>query len=228
MVAGIVAREKVKYVVENGAPDNALVCAFDTVVMETRGSHGEAKKRRYLQKPETREQAAAGLAEYFTHLIEGKIWKDGALKDLIEHAERMGMPEALASLRSVGYPQALIHITTGMAVRAPHAGDEIDMIFSIMRLTPNALFDLASLAVDERQERIAEIVEQALSVMDENERWSAVTTGIDYSDPRIKDLLGLQEAKVFHDMDDSEEGIMQGMPKQAFDKYLRSLAEEKA
>lgn len=228
MVAAIVAKQKVAYVVESGVPDDALVCAFDTVVMETRGSHGEEKKRTYLQKPETREQATAGLIEYFTHLVEGKIWKDETLKDLIEDAARSGRPESLESLRSIGYPQALVHITTGMAVRVPHAGDNIDMIPSTIRLTPNALFDLAPLEVDERQARIEELVEKALSIMDENERWRSVTTGIDYSDPRIKALLGLAEAKIFNDMDESEVGIIQGMPQQAFDQYLMALAKEHA
>ncbi len=38
MVAAMVAREKVSYVVDQGAPADALVCGFDTVVMETTGS----------------------------------------------------------------------------------------------------------------------------------------------------------------------------------------------
>ncbi len=62
--------------------------------------------------------------------------------------------------------------------------------------------------------------------MDENERWRSITTGIDYSDSRIQQLLGLTEAKIFSDMDESEADIMKGMPQQTFDAYLASLAQE--
>lgn len=220
MVAAMVAKAKVEFVVTKGVPDDALVCAFDTVVMETRGSL-KNKTRIYLQKPETRKQATAGLIEYFTNLVEGKIWKDEVMKELVEAATRMGRPE---SLNSVGYPQALVHITTGMAVRLPHAGEHIEMIPSTIRLTPNALYALAPLSVADRTAHIEELVENALSIMDENERWRSITTGIDYSDPRIKELLGLTEAKIFDEMDESEAGIMQGMPQQAFDRYLMALA----
>lgn len=227
MVAAIVAKEKVAHVVESGVPDDALVCAFDTVVMETTGSL-QTKKRRYLQKPETREQATADLTKYFTNLVEGKIWKDELNADLIEEATRLNKLEAMEPYLSVGHPQALVHITTGMAVRLPHAGDKIEMIPSTIRLRPNALYELTALTSEERQKKIAEVVEKALTIMDENERWRSVTTGIDYSDPRIKELLGLEEAKLFSFMDDSEHGIMQGMPRQAFDQYLLALAKEKS
>ncbi len=225
MVAAMVAKAKVEFVVTKGVPDDALVCAFDTVVMETKGSLKD-KTRIYLQKPETRKQATAGLIEYFTNLVEGKIWKDEVMEELVEAATRMGRPESLESLNSVGYPQALVHITTGMAVRLPHAGEHIEMIPSTIRLTPNALYALAPLSVAERTAHIEELVENALSIMDENERWRSITTGIDYSDPRIKELLGLEEAKIFDEMDESEAGIMQGMPQQAFDRYLMALAKE--
>ncbi|MBU1293096.1 Maf family protein [Patescibacteria group bacterium] len=225
MVAAMVAREKVRHVLKDGAPEDALVCAFDTVVMETTGSL-QNKKRRYLQKPETREQATADLTTYFTNLVEGKEWKDVVTKGLVEEARRLGREDSLESLLSVGYPQSLIHITTGMAVRVPNAGDDVDMIFSVMRLTPTVLQDLVPLSAEKRRARIEEIVEKALSIMDDNERWRSITTGIDYSDPRIKELLGLTEAKIFSDMDESEEGIMKGMPKEAFEKYLSALAEE--
>ncbi|HYE23507.1 MAG TPA: Maf family protein [Candidatus Paceibacterota bacterium] len=227
MVAAMVARNKVDYVIAQGVPNDALVCAFDTVVMETTGSL-EKKRRRYLQKPESMEKAKENLTKYFSNLIEGKLWKDEVTADLIETAERMGKPEALESLLSVGYPQELIHITTGMAVRAPGKGEEVDMIPSTIRLKPNALYALASLPPLERRIRVSEIVDKTLSAMDENERWRAVTTGIDYSDPRIKDLLGLEEAKVFAEMDDTEVGVVQGMPQQAFDRYLKALAREAA
>ncbi len=225
MVAAMVAKAKVEFVLTKGVPNDALVCAFDTVVMETKGSLKD-KKWTYLQKPETREQATAGLIEYFTNLVEEKIKKDDITRDLIEAAERSSMLEGIKPLLSIGYPQTLVHITTGMAVRLPHAGDEIDMIPSTIRLTPNVLYDLTPLAADERQARIEDIVEKALSVMDENERWRSITTGIDYSDPRIKELLGLTEAKIFDEMDESEVGIIQGMPQQAFDQYLMALAKE--
>ena len=226
MVAAMVAREKVAYVIEHGAPEDALICAFDTVVMETTRTL-DSKRRRYLQKPENREEATRALTEYFTNLVEAKIWKDESTKGLVDEAARMQRPESIESLLSVGYPQALVHITTGMAVRVPHAGSDIDMIPSTVRLTPTALYDLAPLAEDERRQRIEGLVEQALTIMDEGERWRSVTTGLDYSDPRIKDLLGLIEAKIFSDMDESEAGIMKGMPQQAFDSYLKSLAKEK-
>lgn len=227
MVAAMVAREKVSYVVENGAPEDALVCGFDTVVMETTGSLSE-KKRRYLQKPETREQAASMLVQYFTNLINEKARKDEMTKDLIDSAERMGRTDAIEPMLSVGYPQTLIHITTGMAVRLPHGGDTVEMIPSTIRYSPGALYALAPLADSEREAKVRRIVEDALSIMDENERWRSVTTGIDYADPRIKELLELTEAKIFSDMDESEIGITKGMPQQAFDHYLRALAKEKS
>lgn len=225
MVAAMVAREKVGYVLGQGVPDNALVCAFDTVVMETKGSLND-KTRRYLQKPETREGARIGLIEYFTNIAEGYVWKEELTNDLLETAERMGRRESLEPMLSVGYPQALIHITTGMAVRAPGKGEKIDMIPSTIRLMPHALYSLERTDTPERRARIEEIVDAALSVMDENERWRSVTTGIDYSHPRIKDILDLEEAKVFREMDDTEIGVVQGMPREAFDRYLKALAEE--
>lgn len=227
MVAAMVAREKVSYVVSKGVPDNALVCGFDTVVMETTGSLSE-KKRRYLQKPETREQAAEGLFEYFTNLVEGYAWKNEVTKDLVAESVRMGRREVLDPMLSVGYPQSIIHITTGMAVRLPGAGDEIEMIPVTVRLNPEALYSLAALPVEEREVRIKELVEKALSVMDQDERWRSITTGIDYADPRIKEILGLTEAKIFDDMDESETGITKGMPQQVFDEYLAALAKEKS
>jgi len=226
MVAAMVAQEKVAHVVEGGVPDDALVCGFDTVVMETTGTL-ETKKHRYLQKPETREQATSGLIEYFTNLVEEKICKDEITKELIAEAPGMPWSESIESLLSVGYPQTLVHITTGMAVRLPNGGDEIDMIPTTIRLTPTVLQGLSTLDADKRQERIEDLVEKALTIMDENERWRSITTGIDYSDFRIIELLGLREAKIFDDMDESEIGVMKGMPQEAFDRYLRLLAKVK-
>ncbi len=65
----------------------------------------------------------------------------------------MGNPEALEPLLSVGYPQALIHITTGIAVRLPQRGEQIEMIPSTIRLTPEALFRLAPLDREDREEK---------------------------------------------------------------------------
>lgn len=225
-VSVLLAQAKVKYVVEQGVPEKSLVCGFDTIVIKT--EHNERRKmREYLQKPESREEAKAGLSSFFEHLaLEHRKLETNSV-DFYAAANELGREELMRDLLTHGTPQALILITTGMAARLPGNGNVIHWDFAHTRLKPKALYELSKQSEDDIRAGAEDFAERALVLMDEGERWSKITTGIDYSDPQIQELLQLEESIPYPEMGTTEEGVMKGMPKQAFEQFLRNLAEDR-
>lgn len=220
------AHAKVKHVVEQGVPEKALVCGFDTIVIKTERGEGR-KVREYLQKPESREEAKENLSSFFEHLaLEHRRLNNGSHR-FFDAARNLGQEKLMRDMLTHGTPQALILITTGMAARLPGNGNVIHWDFAHIRLKPNAVYELSGLSDEDLHDGVTNLAEQALSMMDEGEKWKKITTGIDYADPRIQALLGLEESIPYPEMDATEEGVMTGMPRQAFEKFLRNLAEEK-
>ncbi len=227
MVAALVARTKVKYAIANGAPADSLVCGFDTVVLKVE-DWGDNRKNTYLQKPETREQAKEGLVDFFVHLATQKRRHDDSyadMKELVEmHPKFNKRRDELENTMDFGNPRPLILVATGMAVRAPGKGDDIDIVPTAMRLQSNTLYAYSENSPEELKKRCEELAEEALVIM--GDRWSGITTGIDYSDPQIIGLLDLQEIPVVFGLPPTEEGVLKGMPKEAFERMLRGMAEE--
>lgn len=230
-IAAMVAREKVAYVIERGAPDNALVCAFDTVVLKTDGS-GDNRKRSYFEKPESREDARQSLAAFFLHIAQDKHEKELADADMRRAFEQNPLPERtdewIESTLAVMRPQSLIIAATGIAVRLPGGGSHIDTIPITVRLQPHAVYGYADLDEVEQFRRSEDLAEKALSIMDEGERWRKITTGIDYTDPRIIELLQLKEVTPFNHYPPADEDVLKGMPKDGFERLLWGLARTQA
>jgi|GEM_PF-2673577 len=228
-IGTMVARAKVKHVLQEGVPDDALVCAFDTVVLKTEG-WGENRVRTYMHKPQTREEARDQLVSFFMHLAKAKKEQDETDAGMLWVAENdpqfAGHRDDIENSMLVGHPQSLILATTGIAVRVPGGGDNIDALPVSVRLQPNAVYAYKALDEMSQRERFTELAEDALSVMDEGERWRNITTGLDYTDPQIIGILDLTEIKVLHDLPDTEAKVLKGMPQAEFDKFLLSLARE--
>jgi hypothetical protein len=230
-IAAMVAREKVKYAIEHGAPDNALVCAFDTVVLKTDG-WGDKRKRSYFEKPESREDARQSLAAFFFHIAQDKHEKEFAQADMRRAFEQDPSPEIteewIESTLAVMRPQSLIIASTGIAVRLPEGGSHIDTLPVTVRLQPHAVYAYADLDEVEQFQRSEDLAEKALSLMDESERWRKITTGIDYTDPRIIELLQLKEVTPFNHYPPADEDVLKGIPKEGFERLLRGLARTQA
>lgn len=230
-IAAMVAREKVKYAIEHGAPDNALVCAFDTVVLKTEG-WGDTRKRSYFEKPESREDARQSLAALFLHIAQDKHEKERAQADMRHAFEQDPSPEIteewIESTLAVMRPQSLIIAATGIAVRLPGRGSHIDAVPVTVRLQPHAVYGFADLDEAEQFQRSEDLAEKALTLMDEGERWRKVTTGIDFTDPRIIELLQLKEVTPFNHYPPADEDVLKGMPKNGFERLLQGLARTQA
>jgi len=230
-IAAMVAREKVKYAIEHGAPDNALVCAFDTVVLKT-DDWGDNRKRSYFEKPESREDARQSLAAFFLHIAQDKHEKEIADTGMRRAFEQDPSPERteewIESVLAIGRPQSLIIAATGIAVRLPGGGSRIDALPVVVRLQPHAVYAYADLDEVEQFQRSEDLAEKALSLMDEGERWRKITTGIDYTDPRIIELLQLKEVTAFNHYPPADEDVLKGMPKDGFETLLRGLARTQA
>lgn len=230
-IAAMVAREKVRYAIEHGAPDNALVCAFDTVVLKTDG-WGDQRRRSYFEKPESREDARQSLAAFFLHLAQDKHEKEIADADMRRAFKQSPLPERteewIESTLAIMRPQSLIIAATGIAVRLPGGGSHIDTVPVTVRLQPHAVYAYADLDEAEQFQRSEDLAEKALSLMDEGERWRKITTGIDYTDPRIIELLQLKEVTPFNHYPPADEDVLKGMPKDGFERLLRGLARKQA
>ena len=229
VIGKMVARVKVEYALEHGAPDDVLVCAFDTVVLKTEG-WGRERKRTYMQKPETREEAKAELVELFMLFAREKSKLDVDAEERLEtgkHIPRFVRHlESFDSRMAIGRPQSLILVTTGIAVRLPGKGQEIETLPTAIRLLPHAVYAHAGLEEPELRQRLEELAEDALTIMDEGERWRNTTTGLDYSDPQIVGLLDIEEVLPERWVPPTEEGVLKGMPKEAFMNLLRGLARD--
>lgn len=230
-IAALVAREKVKYAIEHGAPDDALVCAFDTVVLKTDG-WGDNRKRTYFEKPESREDARQSLAAFFLHIAQDKHEKELVDADMRRAFKQSPHPERteewIESTLAIMRPQSLIIAATGIAVRLPGDGSHIDMLPVTVRLQPRAVYAYADLDEVEQFQRSEDLAEKALSLMDEGERWRKITTGIDYTDPRIIELLQLKEVTPFNHYPPADEEVLKGMPRDGFERLLRGLARTQA
>lgn len=224
-VAMYIAEAKVRTLLATGVPDNALVCAFDTVAIGTRREDGK-RVREHLQKPLTREEAHANLLEFFMNIADQKKWQDKFHAPLLAEARRSPHFDDVENSMRVGYPESLIVIATGMAARVPGGGDTIHAGIARAMLEPHSLYAFAQAGKIEQRKQFTEFANDALSIMDEGERWKKVTGGIDFSDPQIIGLLGIEELKLLRELPESEPGVFKGMPQEAFKKFLTVLARE--
>ena len=220
-IAMYVARRKVEYLVEEGIADDALVCGFDTIPILTRRDEHGKRVRKYLRKPKSLENAEEIILDAFTTIAEGKL-----LRNYRESLDSEGLTpyqkHIFTLMHRVGLPDPLMIVSTGMAIRLPGKGDEIELSLSHARLRLDAVHAVAELPEDEREQYLKELTHKTLEIM--GDKWRSVAGGIDYSSPEIWNLLGIVEAKAMEEMDDVEEGTFKGVPKRAFDQFLSALA----
>lgn len=221
-LAAAVADAKVQYAIEQGAADDALICGFDTIAHTTRNFE-EDRERRYLRKPHDREEARKELEEAFQNLLEGR-------KDLLETErllEGVHLSKAAQSVHRMGTPNANLGISTGISVRLPNEGNITHTTPVFTQLTLGVIDAAAHLGENEGRELIANKIEEAISYMEARGDMSSIAGGLDYSDPKIWEILQVSEVKPDY-IDDSEIGLYKGLPEQALISFLERLAADKS
>jgi len=222
ILAAHIAEEKVKWVIEQGVSKDALVCGFDTIAFTTR-REGETKPKYYLRKPHTREEALAEIEKTFKAILEGREDLAETERILVEGYPEI-KPEALTILR-MGTNVANLGVATGMAVRLPHT-TKIEQSTAFTQLNLGALDSLLGLDADGQELALKTLVERALETMSENDRWKSVAGGLDYNDPKVREVLKVTEVQPDY-VEPAEEGLYLGLPQKAFVQFLNRLSEEK-
>ncbi|MBU0749898.1 Maf family protein [Patescibacteria group bacterium] len=226
ILAAHIAEEKVKWVIEQGVSDDALICAFDTIAFTT--TRDRLNPKYYLRKPHTREEALEEIEKTFKTILEGKEDLAETKRLLIEGLEAGGHPpmkEIGFMVLNMGTSVANLGVATGMAVRLPQTAD-IEQRIAFTQLNIGALDSLLDFGGEERELALKELAEQALETMSENDRWKSVAGGLDYNDPQVREVLKVSEVQADY-VDPAEKGLYLGLPQKAFMSFLSELSTEK-
>lgn len=217
-VAGI----KVDALLAQGVPSDALVCGFDTIPMLTRRDDAREKKRIYLRKPKTLEEARTLLVDAFETMVKGRLYWEPYEKD-IAISDPEELEQYIRTLRA-GARESHVVVTTGQAVRLPGEGETVHDALASAYLAFDAVYALVHEPEQERLVQFSALADTILAGM--GDRWRSVAGGIDYSDPQFWKILSIRNV-----MEDyfpvPEAPMFKGVPEQEFARFLESLAQEK-
>ena len=212
----MIAREKVFYVLEDaGIPPDALVAALDTLPMTFPYSQDPTEgpwKARHLPRPKSDEDAERVVFETLAQVHEGYR----GFEDMVDYLRHLPPEDREANRRrsAWGYLPALVIVMTGMAVRFPK-GEAVESGWAKSKLRLRAAYR----ARDEGELRaLARAVVAAMEASGTPSR--TIAGGIDYANPRIIDILDIEEIRPEGDEALSDPGLYKGFPSLDFLEFL--------
>lgn len=224
-----IAHGKVDYILKhNNIPADAMVVALDTLPMFF--PYNDLSKNdltttmwsaKHLSKPKDENAARSTMKEMFENILLGYKRSKEILGHLSEEMNEE-QQKIINSAHSMGYLPVLVIINTGIAVRFPNS-TEISTTSSHQNIRLNRVCAVE----DGSSDTIDSIINEVIAAMEKSSLpLTAVSGGIDYSNPEIRKILQVEEINFDKETKPSGEDLYKGFPSKDFQDFVKREAED--